>query len=139
MGLKSLQEDDLIDIVLDEDDAADAGTFIPAGQAADGEEGLPCLVIMNEPRQTVVVSDDGMTDTRRATALGSRTQLRALIERLVGIARDPDRQDGIAFAVGTPYEGLWLIERADVDASGCSMDLRWERSYAVSGQGVRTP
>jgi hypothetical protein len=133
MSMRSFMSRCTTDILLNREDGGEPASFIPDGQTS----GKDCTVVMGTARHAVITNGSGPNQQRFATAVGSRSTLREAIRIVTGIARDPDSRDAIAFASG-PYEGEWIIEGADADVDdSIAMDLRWERPYAFSAEGVR--
>jgi hypothetical protein len=136
MGLRDSMAADLQQALLSPDDLGDVVTLVPADTAPLG---LPVTVVFGDARQLFAVEQLGPQDDRRATASGSRALMRQAIWQLTAVARDPDRQDTLVVPVGNAYEGTWTIERSSPDdGDGMLLEIRQDRPYAVSTDGVRT-
>jgi hypothetical protein len=133
MTLKDTMADDIDAVFLNEDEFADAATFMPKDEIS----GFDCIVVMSDPQPGYIQIDGGVEDRRPAVALMNRAIIRTGIAQMKGNERDPIRGDKIAIPSGA-YVGTWKVVSAQADDGGAVMaNVVWSEMYTLGAKDTR--
>lgn len=130
MTFKTDMAADVLAVFLEEDDFAEAATFMPQ----ESLTGFACVVTPGDIEEGFPEVGSGRANQLRAPFVGDRAALRTAIGVIeAGVPRDPRRGDRLVFASGA-YLGTWMLERVANDVGGAiTMFGRCETRNEVSG------
>lgn len=131
-SLKQLMADDITGALLNTDDFAESVTFQPDGSVST----FALVVAVGDVTDQMISIATGRADQQEISAMGKLSAIRAGIQAIESVARNPQPGDVIIFSSGA-QAGVWTITTVSVDeGDGAVMRLRFENHYDVASRDV---
>ncbi len=101
---------DMDDVFLNQDEFADSARFTVKGVT----DAFTLGVVIGDPVPGFIAIDGGQENRRPVSVYARQSTVRAGINTITGIARDPIKGDSIIIATGA-YTGTWIVQTAQPD------------------------